>query len=69
MKFYHHANAIVESDKIGENTKIWAFVHILSGAQIGKECNVCDHVFIEGDVIVGDRVTIKSGVQLWDGVQ
>ncbi len=42
---------------------------MLSGARIGEDCNVCDHVFIENDVIVGDRVTIKCGVQLWDGLR
>ena len=68
MEFYKHEQAIVESDNIGKDTRIWAFVHILSGANIGSNCNICDHVFIENDVIVGDRVTIKCGVQLWDGV-
>jgi acetyltransferase-like isoleucine patch superfamily enzyme/dTDP-4-dehydrorhamnose 3,5-epimerase-like enzyme len=66
--YFKHEQAIVESETIGENTKVWAFVHILPGARIGRECNICDHVFIENDVVVGDRVTIKSGVQLWDGV-
>ncbi len=64
-----HTHALVESDGIGERTRIWAFVHILPGARIGTDCNICDHVFIENDVRVGDRVTIKSGVQLWDGVR
>ena len=41
--------------------------HILPGAVIGCDCNICDHTFIENDVTVGDRVTIKCGVQLWDG--
>ncbi len=63
-----HPAAIVESPHIGEGTRIWAFVHILPGARIGKDCNICDHTFIENDVIVGDRVTLKSGVQLWDGI-
>jgi hypothetical protein len=35
---------------------------------IGRDCNICDHVFIESDVVVGDRVTVKCGVQLWDGI-
>ena len=69
MNFFQHPNAVVESNQIGADTRIWAFAHILPGAQIGKDCNICDHVFIENDVIVGDRVTIKSGVQLWDGVR
>src|SRR5512138_2046684 len=67
--FFAHPNAIVESEKIGKDTRIWAFVHILPQAVIGEDCNLCDHVFVENDVIVGDRVTIKSGVQLWDGVR
>jgi acetyltransferase-like isoleucine patch superfamily enzyme len=65
---FQHPAAIVESTDIGPDTRIWAFVHILPGARIGAECNICDHVFIEGDVVVGNRVTVKSGVQLWDGV-
>jgi acetyltransferase-like isoleucine patch superfamily enzyme len=48
---------------------VWAFAHVLPGAVVGEECNVCDHVFIENDVVVGDRVTIKCGVQLWDGIR
>jgi acetyltransferase-like isoleucine patch superfamily enzyme/dTDP-4-dehydrorhamnose 3,5-epimerase-like enzyme len=69
MKYFKHTEAIVETEQIGEKTRVWAFVHILSGARIGSDCNICDHVFIENDVIVGDRVTIKCGVQLWDGVR
>jgi len=67
--FFLHPNAILESSKIGKGTRIWAFVHILSGASIGEDCNICDGVFIENDVIIGDRVTVKSGVQLWDGTR
>ena len=64
-----HANALCESSQIGEGTRVWAFAHILPGARIGRDCNVCDHVFVENDVIVGDRVTLKCGVQLWDGLR
>jgi acetyltransferase-like isoleucine patch superfamily enzyme/dTDP-4-dehydrorhamnose 3,5-epimerase-like enzyme len=64
-----HAAALVEPGAIiGAGTRVWAFAHILPGAVIGRECNICDHVFIEGDVRVGDRVTIKPGVQLWLGI-
>jgi len=63
-----HAQALCESEHIGDETRIWPFTYILAGARIGRDCNVCSHVFIEGEVVVGDRVTIKSGVQLWDGV-
>jgi UDP-2-acetamido-3-amino-2,3-dideoxy-glucuronate N-acetyltransferase len=64
-----HDSAIVYSKNIGEKTHIWQFVVILEGAQIGKECNICSHCFIESDVVIGDRVTIKNGVQLWDGLR
>lgn len=69
MSFFTHSHALVESDQIGDNTRIWAFAHVLPGARIGADCNVCDHVFIENDVIIGDRVTIKCGVQIWDGIR
>ena len=64
-----HPQALCESTTVGTGTRIWAFAHILPRAVIGQECNICDHVFIENDVVVGDRVTIKSGVQLWDGLR
>ena len=64
-----HPHAIVESHNIGDETRIWAFVHILKGAVVGNNCNICDHGFIENDVIIGNNVTIKSGVYIWDGVR
>lgn len=67
--YFVHEHGLCESQHIGANTRIWAFTHILPNAKIGADCNICDHVFIENDVIVGDRVTVKCGVQLWDGVR
>ena len=64
-----HPHALCETSAIGENTRIWAFAHVLPGATIGRDCNICDHVFIENDVVIGDRVTVKCGVQLWDGLR
>jgi UDP-2-acetamido-3-amino-2,3-dideoxy-glucuronate N-acetyltransferase len=64
-----HERALVESDAIGDGTRVWAFAHVMPGAVIGADCNICDHTFIEGDVVIGDRVTIKSGVYLWDGLR
>lgn len=64
-----HEQALVESEDIGAGTRIWAFAHVMAGARVGADCNVCDHTYIEGDVVVGDRVTIKSGVYLWAGMR
>lgn len=64
-----HALADVQSPSIGENTRIWQFVVVLPGATIGNDCNICSSCLIENDVVVGDRVTVKSGVQLWDGLR
>ena len=64
-----HPLADVHSTEIGEGTHIWQFVVVLAGAKIGDDCNICAHCFIESDVIVGNRVTIKNGVQLWNGLR
>jgi acetyltransferase-like isoleucine patch superfamily enzyme/dTDP-4-dehydrorhamnose 3,5-epimerase-like enzyme len=64
-----HPSADVQSNTIGSGTRLWQYVVILPGAKIGKDVNICSHCFIENDVLIGDRVTIKSGVQLWDGLR
>lgn len=64
-----HALADVQSAEIGAGTRIWQFVVVLPGAKIGQDGNICSHCLIENDVIIGDRVTVKSGVQLWDGLR
>ena len=59
MTFFAHPQAIVETPHVGEGTRVWAFAHVLAGAVIGRDCNICDHVFIENEVVVGNRVTVK----------
>ena len=67
---YIHPQAIVEPGaRIGAGTRVWAFAHVLGGAKVGRDCNLCDHTFIENDVIIGDEVTVKCGVYLWDGLE
>lgn len=63
-----HEKALVESPQIGDGSRIWAFVHILKGARIGRNANICDQCFVENDVVIGDNVTVKCGVYIWDGV-
>ena len=64
-----HPLSDVQSSHIGEGTRIWQFCVVLAKARIGADCNICSHVFIENDVVIGDRVTVKSGVQIWDGIR
>jgi acetyltransferase-like isoleucine patch superfamily enzyme len=64
-----HRLADVQSETIGEDTRIWQFVVVLKGARIGTGCNICANSFIESDVVIGDNVTVKSGVYLWDGTR
>ncbi len=63
-----HQLSDVKSLDIGAGTRVWQFSVILEGAKIGKDCNICAHTLIENDVIIGDRVTIKSGAYIWDGI-
>jgi len=63
-----HPNALCESDDVGPRTRVWAFAHVMLGAVVGEDCNVCDHAFIEGGARIGDRVTVKNNVLLWDKV-
>ncbi len=65
---YIHPTALVETESIGDGTRIWAFTHIQKNVVIGESCNIGDHCFIESAVNIGNRVTIKNGVAVWDGV-
>ena len=69
VSVFVHPLADVQCDVLGEGTRVWQYVVVCSGATIGKHANICSHCIIESDVGVGDRVTIKSGVQLWNGIR
>lgn len=64
-----HPLADVQSGDIGSNTRVWQYSVIFEGAKIGRNCNICAHTLIENDVVIGDNVTVKSGVFLWDGAR
>jgi acetyltransferase-like isoleucine patch superfamily enzyme len=68
--YFVHPHGIVEPGaQIGARTRVWAFTHVLPGAKIGEDCNICDNCFVENDVILGDRVTVKPFVPLPDGMR
>ena len=64
-----HPLSDCQSKNIGKDTNIWQFCVVLPNAQIGENCNICSHCFIENDVKIGNNVTVKCGVQLWDGIE
>ena len=64
-----HPLADCQNNNIPESTNIWQFCVVLPGAQIRKNVNICSHCFIENDVKIGNNVTIKCGVQIWDGIE
>ncbi len=67
---YIHPTAIVEENvKIGENTRIWHFVHIRKNAKIGKNCNLGKDVYIDTGVEIGNNVKIQNGVSIYRGVK
>jgi len=63
-----HPKSDVASKNIGSGTKVWQFSVILERARIGKDCNINCHTFIENDVVIGNNVTVKTGVHIWDGI-
>lgn len=66
--FFIHPAALVETEKIGARSRIWAFAHVMEKTVIGSDCSVGDHVFIESGVKIGNGTTIKNGVCIWEGV-
>jgi UDP-2-acetamido-3-amino-2,3-dideoxy-glucuronate N-acetyltransferase len=68
QSFFVHAKAIVETDKIGSGTRVWAFAHVMDGAEIGSGCNIGEQCFIEGGAKIGNNVTVKNGVSVWTGL-
>ena len=63
-----HPRALVETNAIGDGTRVWAFCHVLAGATVGRDCNLGDHAFVENGVTIGDECVIKNSVSIWTGV-
>ena len=66
--FFAHDLALVDTDDIGQGTRVWAFAHVMKGARVGSDCNLGEHAFVEGGAILGNGVTVKNGVSVWSGV-
>lgn len=63
-----HPQGLCESSEVGAGTRVWAFAHVLAGARVGRDCNICDGAFVEDGATLGDRVTVKNGTLIFRGV-
>ena len=69
MALFKHPTAVVETNNIGEGTKIWHYTHVREGAKIGKNCVVGKSVYIDTEVEIGDGVKIQNLVSVYKGVR
>ena len=68
-KYFSHETAVIdEGCKIGANTKIWHFSHLMSDSVIGENCNIGQNVVISPDVIIGKNVKVQNNVSIYTGV-
>jgi acetyltransferase-like isoleucine patch superfamily enzyme len=68
MSYYAHPTAVVESETVGEGTKIWHFAHVRRGAQIGRDCNIGKSVYIDTGAVIGSNVKVQNFVSVYKGV-
>ncbi len=67
-RYYAHPTAIIESEAIGEGTRIWHFAHVRAGSRVGKNCNLGKSVYIDIGAEIGDNVKIQNFVSVYRGV-
>lgn len=67
--FVHESSYVDDNVQIGENTKIWHFSHIQSGAVIGKNCSFGQNVNVSNHVKIGDGVKVQNNVSIYEGVE
>ena len=64
----HPLAAVDPEADVGAGTVVWQFAVVIKGATVGRDCRLNAHSLIEGGAVIGDRVTLKCGVYVWDGV-
>ena len=67
--YFIHPLSIVETQNIGEESRIWAFTHVMDNVKIGSGCNIGEGCFIESGVVIGNDVVIKNNISIWNGVK
>ena len=69
MSFYQHESAIIdEGAQIGDNSRVWHFVHVCGGAKIGQGVSLGQNVFVGNKVIIGDHCKVQNNVSVYDNV-
>jgi UDP-2-acetamido-3-amino-2,3-dideoxy-glucuronate N-acetyltransferase len=69
VKYFKHATAVVDRGaRIGADTRIWHFCHVMKGARVGARCVLGQNVFVGGTAVVGDGCRIQNNVSIYDGV-
>lgn len=69
MSYYQHSSAIVDDGaQIGADSRVWHFVHVCSGAKIGKGVSLGQNVFVGNKVTIGDHCKIQNNVSVYDNV-
>ena len=69
LNYTGHPSAIIdEGAQLGAGSRVWHFVHICSGAVIGKGCSFGQNVFVGNQVIIGDNCKIQNNVSVYDNV-
>ena len=66
--FVHESSYADDGCEIGEGTKIWHFSHVMTGAKIGRRCNIGQNVVVSPEVTVGNNVKIQNNVSIYTGV-
>lgn len=67
--FKHESSYVDEGAEIGDETKIWHFCHIMSGAKIGERCSLGQNVNVGGKAVIGNGVKIQNNVSIYDSVE
>ena len=68
-EYFSHETSVIDKDcKIGENTKIWHFSHLMTNCDVGKNCNIGQNVVISPNVILGNNVKVQNNVSIYEGV-
>jgi acetyltransferase-like isoleucine patch superfamily enzyme len=67
-QYFSHQTSIIETEDIGEGTKIWAFSHVSKGCKIGKNCIIGEGVHVGPNVSIGDNVKIQNHSLIYEGV-